>query len=115
MKINFTTQKEFPLLNFARHAAASLLTLLLFTVSSASAQTKVNIAPLASVSAFGGGQAPYQWSMINDKDTGTFGVQQAFVWSATPPDGSEYMIWQWSGNKTFDQIKFYNAQNNART
>src|SRR5688572_24335481 len=57
--------------------------------------SQTNLAPSATVSGFGGGQAPYQWTMINDLNFGTCGTQQAFVWTATPPDGSEWMQWEW--------------------
>jgi PKD repeat protein len=73
-----------------------------------------NIAPLATASAFGGGQPPYQWNLINDGVYGTCGTQLAFVWTATPPDGTEWMEWQWPTTKTIGKIVINHAQTTGR-
>ncbi|MCG9881186.1 MAG: hypothetical protein MH472_11360, partial [Bacteroidia bacterium] len=73
-----------------------------------------NIAPSATVSAFGGGQAPWNWNQINDNVYGTCGTQLAFVWTATPPDGTEWMEWQWTSPKTIGKIVINHAQTTGR-
>lgn len=92
--------------------AFSLIMIMVVTgTESAKAQ---NIAPLASVNAFGGGQPPWNWNRINDLDYGTCGGQLAFVWTATPPNGSEWMEWTWSKAYPIDEIVIDHAQTTGR-
>lgn len=73
-----------------------------------------NIAPSATCTGFGGGQAPYQWNTINDLNLGTCGTQTAFVWTASPPNGTEYMQWDWSTAYPINKIVIHHADVNGR-
>lgn len=73
-----------------------------------------NIAPLATASAAGGTNPAWNWNRINDLDYGTCGTQLAFVWSATPPNGSEYMLWEWTQPYPINKIVIFHAQTTAR-
>jgi PKD repeat protein len=93
--------------------AISLLLFFSIFVSQSNAQI-ANIAPQATASAFGGGTAPWNWPMINDGVYGTCGTQLAFVWTAAPPDGTEWMEWQWPTQKTIGKIVINHAQTTGR-
>ncbi|MDP3927447.1 MAG: hypothetical protein Q8R57_00340, partial [Bacteroidota bacterium] len=96
---------------FSKIFALTLLTLVSFTYSFGQI---ANIAPNAVATAFGGGQAPWQWNQINDNIYGTCGTQLAFVWTATPPDGTEWMEWEWTSPKTIGKIVINHAQTTGR-
>ena len=74
-----------------------------------------NIAPDATVtcqttSALG----CWNLNRINDKDYGTCGTQQAFVWSATPPASTDYIQWVWTRSHTINKVVIYHAQTTGR-
>jgi hypothetical protein len=68
------------------------------------AHSQTNIAPSATVSAFGNAQAPFQWNQINDLNFGTCGAQQSFVWTTAPPNGTEWMLWEWTNPQRIQSI-----------
>ncbi|MCC5916441.1 MAG: T9SS type A sorting domain-containing protein [Cryomorphaceae bacterium] len=89
-----------------------LLIFCLFYAISGFGQT--NIAPSATVS----NSDPWNWTNINNQDTGTCGTQTAFVWTTTPPSatpGVDWMLWEWPNVESFDEIVFYHANNNSRS
>ncbi|MCE2741932.1 MAG: hypothetical protein LW669_10665, partial [Sphingobacteriales bacterium] len=93
------------------------LLLLMFLVTAAThfrAKAQANIAPLATVSAFGNNQAPFGWPTINDLNFGVCGTQQAFVWTTTPPDGTEWMLWEWPTAQRIDRIIIHHGQTTGR-
>jgi len=96
--------------------ALLVVTSLIFVmmVSITSSVKAQNLAPLATVSAQGGTNAPWNWNRINDELYGTCGQQLAFVWSANPPNGSEYMEWEWNKAFPINKIVIDHAQTNAR-
>ncbi|MDP3930536.1 MAG: T9SS type A sorting domain-containing protein [Bacteroidota bacterium] len=93
-----------------------LLMMLLFAITSIhfKALGQANIAPTATVSAFGNNQAPFQWNQINDLNFGTCGTQQAFVWTPGPPNGTEFMLWEWTSPKRIDRIIIHHADMTSR-
>ena len=93
------------------------LLLLMFLVTAAThfrAKAQANIAPLATVSAFGNNQAPFGWPTINDLNFGVCGTQQAFVWTTAPPDGTEWMLWEWPTAQRIDRIIIHHGQTTGR-
>ncbi len=78
------------------------------------AHSQTNIAPSAAVSAFGNAQAPFQWNQINDLNIGTCGAQQSFVWTAAPPDGTEWMLWEWTNPQRIQSIIIHHGQTTGR-
>lgn len=94
-----------------------LKTWLLFAflaIAAGHASAQNNIAPAATVSAFGNNQAPFNWNLINDLDFGVCGTQQAFVWTPGPPNGTEWMLWEWSTPQRIDRIIIHHADVNGR-
>lgn len=77
-------------------------------------QAQTNIAPSATVSAFGNNQAPFGWPTINDLNFGVCGTQQAFVWTLGPPDGTEWMLWEWPTAQRIERIVIHHAQTTGR-
>lgn len=76
-----------------------------------------NIAPLATATGNGsGGVTPYlwNWNTINDLNLGTCGSQTAFIWTTTPPNGTEYMEWDWNQTYPINKIVIYHAQTTGR-
>lgn len=91
------------------------LILFTFLVYNTSAQVKTNIAPNASVNcSTTSGNGCWNLNRINDKDTGSCGTQQAFVWSANPPASSDYIEWTWTTAQTFNEIWIMHAQTTGR-
>jgi PKD repeat protein len=90
-----------------------ILSLFLLQNSFVKAQI-ANIAPSATIDAFGAGQPGWQWSQINDNIYGTCGTQLAFVWTAAPPAGTEYMDWIWPTSKTIGKVVIFHAQTTGR-
>jgi hypothetical protein len=78
------------------------------------AMAQNNIAPSATVSAFGNNMAPFNWNLINDLDFGTCGIQQAFVWTTSPPNGTEWMNWEWSTPQRIQRIVIHHADPTTR-
>ena len=72
-----------------------------------------NIAPSATATAYGN-QPPWNWQNINNQNTGTCGTQTAFVWTASPPSASAYMMWEWSYSHGINKIKIFHAQTTGR-
>jgi hypothetical protein len=89
------------------------LMLLLATIGTR-VQAQTNIAPSATVSAFGNAQAPFQWNQINDLNFGVCGTQQSFVWTPTPPNGTEWMLWEWTSPQRIQSIVIHHAQTTGR-
>jgi PKD repeat protein len=93
------------------------IVVLTFLISFSIFQTKAqiaNIAPSATANAFGAGQVGWQWTQINDNIYGTCGTQLAFVWTAAPPNGTEYMDWVWPSTKTIGKVVIFHAQTTGR-
>ncbi|MDZ4667823.1 MAG: hypothetical protein SGJ00_08055 [bacterium] len=116
MKINCLLQK------LAIKSRSAFLTQIFFTVSLVLACNihvfgqSVNIAPLATATALcsPAATAPFGWNTINDQAYGTCGTQTAFVWTATPPDQTEWMEWSWPTPQKFDKITIFHGQQNGR-
>lgn len=92
-----------------------LLTFATLWGNSLSAQT--NLAPLATTNGQGsGGITPYlwNWNTINDGNLGTCGTQTAFIWTNSPPNGTEYMEWEWSQQYPIDKITIHHAETGGR-
>lgn len=93
----------------------SILLLFLLTITvSKRVRAQANVAPFATVSAFGNNQAPFQWNQINDLNFGVCGTQQSFVWTLGPPDGTEWMLWEWPTAQRIDRIIIHHAQTTGR-
>ena len=90
-----------------------LLSFFLFG-SAHKALSQTNIAPIAVVDAFGAGQPGWNWPNINNIAFSACGVQDAFVWTAAPPDGTEWMSWTWTTPRTTNKIKIFHAQTTGR-
>lgn len=76
-----------------------------------------NIAPKATTSGQGsGGVTPYLWNWqnINNGNYGSCGSQQAFIWTSSPPNGSEWMQWTWKRSYIIKEIVIYHAQTTGR-
>lgn len=91
-----------------------LLLMVAITTTCFRGQAQNNIAPAATVSAFGGGQAPFNWPSINDLNFGVCGTQQGFVWTTTPPEGTEWMLWEWPTAQRVERIVIHHAQTGTR-
>ena len=90
--------------------------LLLLLASSLSSQAQ-NIAPLATATGNGSGTfTPYlwNWNRINDLSLGTCGGQEAFIWTTTPPNGTEYMEWSWNQTYPINKITIHHGQTTGR-
>jgi PKD repeat protein len=92
-------------------ASALIFVMMVTLTSSVKAQ---NIAPLATVNAQGGFNPPWNWNRINDLQYGTCGQQLAFVWTANPPNGSEWMEWEWNKQYPINKIVIDHAQTTSR-
>jgi hypothetical protein len=76
----------------------------------------VNIAPLSTITGVGLSTGTLDWARSFDGDTGTItSGQQCWISTATPPNGTEYWDWNWTQPYTISSVKFYLAQNTART
>ena len=76
-----------------------------------------NIAPLATATGNGSGTfTPYlwNWNRINDLSLGTCGGQEAFIWTTSPPDGTEYMEWDWNQTYPINKITIHHGQTTGR-
>jgi len=100
-------------MNKTLHKKSFLLLLILVAISGFRGQAQTNIAPSAAVSAFGN-QAPFQWNQINDLNFGVCGTQQAFVWSTDPPNGTEWMLWEWPTAQRIQSIIIHHGQTTGR-
>ncbi len=90
--------------------------LLMLFASSLSSQAQ-NIAPLATATGNGSGTfTPYlwNWNTINDLSLGTCGGQEAFIWTTTPPNGTEYMEWSWNQTYPINKITIHHGQTTGR-
>jgi PKD repeat protein len=88
----------------------------LFLGSAVKAQN-TNIAPIATTSGNGSGSVTpylYNWGTINDLSYGTCGSQTAFIWTTDPPNGTEYMEWEWNQQYPINKIVIYHAQTTGR-
>ncbi|MGK0638555.1 T9SS type A sorting domain-containing protein [Schleiferia thermophila] len=76
---------------------------------------QINIAPQAVASASQCNTGPC--STLNDLDFGTCGTQQMWIPTSNPPTstpGVDWIMFEWTSPKTFDQFIIHHAQNNAR-
>ncbi len=76
-----------------------------------------NIAPLATATGNGSGTfTPYlwNWNTINDLSLGTCGGQEAFIWTTDPPNGTEYMQWDWNQTYPINKITIHHGQTTGR-
>lgn len=88
--------------------------IMIMIVTSSQSVKAQNVAPLATVNAQGGANPPWNWNRINDLGYGTCGTQLAFVWTATPPNGSEWMEWAWTKPYPINKIVIDHAQTTGR-
>lgn len=74
-----------------------------------------NIAPLATVSAMcsPSTNVPFNWNLINDLSYGTCGAQQSFIWTAAPPDQTEWMEFAWTTPQRINKIVIFHGQLSA--
>ena len=89
----------------------------LFVMISGNLWAQNNIAPLATTNCQGsGGVTPYcwNWNRINDKDLGSCNTQQAFIWTTSPVNGSEWMEFVWSRPYAIGSIQVFHAQTSGR-
>lgn len=93
------------------------LAALLFALLASNSVNAQNIAPLATTSGQGSGTiTPYlwNWNRINDLSLGTCGGQEAFIWTNTPPNGTEYMQWDWTQPYPINKITIHHGQTTGR-
>jgi PKD repeat protein len=93
--------------------AVTFLSITLLVNFKASAQFP-NIALTATCNAFGGGTTPWNWQNINNGTWSACGIQDAFVWTTTPPNQSEWMEWAWSTPQSMGKIVIFHAQTTGR-
>jgi PKD repeat protein len=91
---------------------------LLFTfsllVASLASNAQTNLALTATADAFGNAQAPWNWMNINNNVISACGNQEAFVWTAGPPDPSDWMSWVWPTTIHTNRITIHHAQTTGR-
>ncbi len=93
------------------------LILLVFGFTAMQASAQENIAPKATTSCQGsGGVTPYcwNWNRINDGVNNSCGSQEAFIWTTSPPNGSEWMQFDWTRPYLIGEIHIYHAQTTGR-
>lgn len=94
-----------PYLQFVKIIICAVL---IFTSLKVNSQS--NIAPQATVSAFGYNLMGTDWNQIKDQNLGNCETFQCKLFTTNPTNGLEYMQWQWPISRQIRQIIIHHGQ-----